>query len=119
VIPYSPLGGGVLTGKYRRGKELPESQRADENADIRFSERNWTIVERLVEVSKREGLTPAQAAIQWMRAKPWMTSPIVGANRPDQLEEILSGLDRPLSTEGVAALDEVSDFERSRPTREE
>ena len=119
VIPYSPLGGGVLTGKYRRTDALPESLRAEENAEIRFSDKNWDIVERLVEVAAEVGLTPAQTAIQWMRAKPWMTSPIVGANRPSQLEEILTGLDHPLPPEAVAALDEVSDFHRSRPAMEE
>lgn len=118
VIPYGPLGGGVLTGKYRRGGPLPESERAEENAERRFSDKNWEIVETLVEVAGRTGLTPAQAAINWLRAKPWVTAPLVGANRPDQLRDVLAGLDTPLPAEEVATLDAVSDFHRPRTHRE-
>lgn len=119
VIPYSPLGGGVLTGKYRRGEPLPESVRAEENADVRFSEQNWDVVEVLLAVAGRTGLTPAQAAVNWLRAKPWVSAPIVGANRPEQLRDVLSGLDTPLPAQEVAALDEVSDFRRPRTHRED
>lgn len=118
VLPYSPLGGGVLTGKYRRGGSLPQSVRAQENAERRFGDKNWAIVETLVEVAGRTGLTPAQAAINWLRTKPWMTAPIVGANRPDQLRDVLAGLDTPLPAEEVAVLDAVSDFHRPRTHRE-
>ncbi len=119
VIPYSPLAGGMLTGKYRRGAALPESVRAEENAANRFSDRNWEIIETLVAVAERVGLTPAQAAIGWLRAKPWVSAPIVGANRPEQLRDVLAGLDTPLPPEEVAVLDEVSDFHRPRTHRED
>jgi aryl-alcohol dehydrogenase-like predicted oxidoreductase len=118
VIPYSPLAGGVLTGKYRRGEPLPESLRADENAERRLTETNWRIIETLVDVAQQAGLTPAQTAIGWLRAKPWMTAPIVGANRPEQLRDVLAGLDTPLSADAIARLDEVSDFHRPRTHRE-
>ncbi len=119
MVPYSPLAGGMLTGKYRRGDELPDSVRAEENAANRFSDKNWDIMEALVEVAEAEGLTPAQAAINWQRSKPWVSAPIIGANRPDQLRDTLASLENPLSAEGVARLDEVSDFARSRPSKEE
>lgn len=118
MVPYSPLGGGALTGKYRRGESLPDSVRADANAD-RFSDANWTIVETLVDVAERDGLTPAQAAINWLRSKPWVSAPIVGANRPDQLRDSLGALDRELSQASIDRLDSVSDFPRSRQSLEE
>lgn len=112
LIPYSPLGGGLLTGKYRRGQTLPDSVRAD-NATA-LSDQNWAIIERLVEVADEVGRTPAQTAIGWMMAKPFITAPIVGANRPDQLRDTLAGIADHLPAEAVAALDQVSAFERSR-----
>lgn len=118
MIPYSPLAGGLLTGKYRRDQPLPDSVRAEENAENRFSDTNWDIIETLVEVAAEEGQTPAQAAIDWLRSKPWVSAPIVGANRPDQLRATIAGLDSRLSPDALAKLDEVSSFRRSRPSLE-
>ncbi|MGL5810115.1 MAG: aldo/keto reductase, partial [Nocardioides sp.] len=118
MVPYSPLGGGLLTGKYRRGAPLPDSVRAEENAGS-FSEKNWDIIETLVAVAGEHGQTPAQAAINWLRAKPWVSSPIVGANTPEQLRDAIGGLDDGLPAEAVARLDEASSFRRHRASREE
>ncbi len=118
MVPYSPLGGGLLTGKYRRGEPLPDSVRAEENAENRFTDRNWEIIETLVEVATANGRTPAEAAIQWLRSKPWVSAPIVGANRPDQLDATIAGLDDPLPSEAIERLDRVSEFQRSRPSLE-
>jgi aryl-alcohol dehydrogenase-like predicted oxidoreductase len=119
VIPYSPLGGGLLTGKYRRDAPLPDSLRAEENAAQRFTDKNWSIIETLVEVAARNGLTPAQAAINWMRAKPFISAPIIGANTVEQLRDTLAGLDHPLPDGDLQVLDDVSDFYRSRPSLEQ
>lgn len=118
MVPYSPLAGGMLTGKYRRDLPLPDSVRADEHSERRFSDKNWQIIEALVEVAEREGVTPAHAAVDWLRSKPWVSAPIIGANRPDQLRATMSDLDTRLSAEGIGRLDEVSDFRRSRPSLE-
>ncbi len=118
MVPYSPLAGGLLTGKYRRAEALPASVRAEENAKVRFSDKNWDIIETLVAVAANEEQSPASAAVNWLRSKPWVAAPIVGANRPDQLLGTLEGLDRPLSAGAIARLDEVSDFARSRPALE-
>jgi aryl-alcohol dehydrogenase-like predicted oxidoreductase len=119
VVPYSPLAAGMLTGKYRRDSPLPPSVRADANAANRFSEKNWSIVDCLLEVAAAEQQTPAQAAVNWVRSKPWVSAPIIGANRPDQLRDTLGALDRPLSAESIDRLDAVSDFPRSRQSLEE
>ena len=117
MIPYSPLAGGVLTGKYRRHESLPDSVRAEENADRRFSDQNWDIVETLVEVAADDGVAPARAAIDWLLSKAWVTAPIVGANRPEQLLAVLDG-SRRLSVDAIERLDSVSDFRRSRASLE-
>jgi len=119
MVPYSPLGGGLLTGKYRRGVALPDSVRAVENEAVRFSDVNWEIIETLVAVADEHGQTPAQAAVNWLRSKPWVSSPIVGANTPAQLRDTIAGLDADLSPDGLARLDEVSSFRRHRPSLEQ
>ncbi len=118
MIPYSPLAGGVLTGKYQRGEALPNSVRAEENAQVRFSDQNWDIIETLVTVAEAEGLTPAQAAVNWIRTRPTVAAPIIGANTAEQLRDTLNGLDKPLSEEGLGRLNDASAFTRSRPSLE-
>ena len=118
MVPYSPLGGGLLTGKYRRDQPLPDSVRAEENAEVRFSDRNWDVIETLVSVAESEDQSPAQAAIDWLRSKPWVSAPIVGANRPEQLRETIAGLDQRLSPESLTRLDDVSSFHRGRASLE-
>lgn len=118
MVPYSPLGAGLLTGKYRRGEELPGSVRAAENANVRFSERNFDIIETLIDVAENEGVSPAHAAIDWLRSKPAVSAPIVGANRPSQLSDTIGNLDVRLSVDALERLDTASDFVRSRPSLE-
>lgn len=118
MLPYSPLGGGVLTGKYRRGHDLPVSERARENQAKRLSEQNLDIVEVLVDVATRSGGTPAGVAINWLRSRPMVAAPIIGANTPAQLSDVLRGLEVPLSDEDAGLLNEASTFRRSRPAAE-
>ncbi|BDP43295.1 NADP-dependent aryl-alcohol dehydrogenase (plasmid) [Deinococcus aetherius] len=114
IVPWSPLGGGMLTGKYRRGQPLPESVRADENARRRFSDKNFDIVETLEAVAGRHGVGPAQVALAWMLAQPMMTAPIVGANNVTQLGELLGTLGLELTPEDLDEITRVSDWERAR-----
>ena len=118
ILPYSPLAGGLLTGKYRRNHPLPESVRAEENAANRFTDTNWSIIETVVDIATETGQTPAHVAINWLRSKPWVTAPIVGANTPTQLIDTIGGLASPLTAEHAARLDAVSGFRRSRPSLE-
>lgn len=119
MIPYSPLGGGLLSGKYRRDQDLPESVRAEENAEVRFSDKNWDIIEEVVAVAEEVEASPASVAVRWLLSRPWVTAPILGANRPDQLLNTMNGLDDSLSEGQLARLDEVSSFARSRPSLEQ
>lgn len=118
LVPYSPLAAGLLTGKYRRERPLPDSVRAVENEQRKLSERNWDIIETVVATADHLGATPAQVAIAWQLAKPFVTAPIIGANRPEQLRDTLGCLDVELSPEDLARLDEVSGFHRPRYARE-
>ena len=119
MFPYSPLAGGLLTGKYRRGLPLPDSVRASENAEQRFSDQNWQIIDTVVDIAAEIGASPAGVAIGWLRSKPWVTAPIVGANTPEQLSATLDSLDLLLDEKHLARLDEVSAFRRSRPSLEQ
>jgi len=119
VLPYSPLAGGLLTGKYSREQPLPDSVRAEENAEQRFSDKNWAIIDTVVDIAAAIGTSPATVAIAWLRSKPWVTAPLVGANTPAQLAPALRALDVQLENEHLERLDDVSDFRRSRPSVEQ
>ncbi|OGR82730.1 MAG: hypothetical protein A2636_05290 [Elusimicrobia bacterium RIFCSPHIGHO2_01_FULL_64_10] len=89
VIPYSPLAGGFLTGKYRRGQPLPKSVRAKQIRSQHFSEGDLSVVELLEKLSKDSGRTVAQTALAWILSHDWVTAPIIGATSLAQLRECL------------------------------
>src|SRR5664280_210683 len=78
VIPYSPLAGGFLTGKYRRNL-IPNSARAA-GAKRYFNESNWALLDQIDSLAKEKQATLSQVALAWLLANPLITSPIVGAN---------------------------------------
>jgi aryl-alcohol dehydrogenase-like predicted oxidoreductase len=89
VIPYSPLAAGFLTGKYRRDQPSPESQRGEGIRERYFNDRGWKTLEAVEQVATSHGATPSQIAIAWLLQRPAIVSPIIGANSPQQLGEIL------------------------------
>jgi aryl-alcohol dehydrogenase-like predicted oxidoreductase len=98
VVPWSPLAGGFLTGKYERG-EAPESGRAatDEYTAARFTDENWRVLDAVREVADEESATPAQVALAWLLSKDVVDAPIVGPRTRAHLEEDLGALDVSLS----------------------
>ncbi|HNP71959.1 MAG TPA: aldo/keto reductase [Kouleothrix sp.] len=110
VIPYSPLAGGFLTGKYRRGADVPASERAGGVQKRYFNDRGWAIVDALLALAGELQAEPAQVALAWLLARPVVTSPIVGANSPQQLAASLGALDLSLAPEQIARLDAASDW---------
>ena len=110
VIPYSPLAGGFLTGKYQRGQDVPDSQRAEGIQKRYFNERGWATIDALQAVAGEHNAEPAQVALAWLLAQPAVTSPIVGANAPEQLQTSLGALTLDLSEEQVRRLNEASDW---------
>lgn len=111
VIPWSPLGGGLLTGKVRKGQAAPEGSRAalDAMNRERFeSQHNLEIAETAIAVAEDLGRTPGQVALAWAAQQPGVTAPIFGARTPEQLEENLGAADLALPPEMRTRLDEVS-----------
>lgn len=122
VTPYSPLGGGVLTGKYRRDdltatRLVSEgSTRGSFNAALgTVTERNLDIADVLRDVAKELGCTPAQAGLAWVLQNPDITTPIIGARTPTQLVENLGALDVDLTDDQLARLDKASVIELGFP----
>jgi aryl-alcohol dehydrogenase-like predicted oxidoreductase len=113
VIPYSPLEGGFLTGKYRTGQSAPKGTRGENNERMkRFSiAKNFALIDKLEEMGKARGKTVAQMALGWMLTNPIVTSPIIGANNVAQLYEILGAVGLRLSEEETKTLDEMSQWE--------
>jgi aryl-alcohol dehydrogenase-like predicted oxidoreductase len=113
-MPYNPLGAGMLTGKYRRGSEPPPESRFGWGDYGRmyqgryWSEEMFVVVDALVEVARTESVTPAQAALAWMLTRDSVTSPIVGASRPEQLQDTVKAVEVKLTPDAVARLDEAS-----------
>ena len=107
VIPYSPLEGGFLTGKYRRDGALPRSPRAKMIME-RATDQAFGVVDALAEIAEGHGATIAAVALAWLLAKPAITAPIIGANSREQLAELLPALDLLLGEAEIARLDRVS-----------
>jgi aryl-alcohol dehydrogenase-like predicted oxidoreductase len=114
VVPYNPLAGGMLTGRYRRGAPPPAGSRFARGDWGRmyqgryWSDRMFDVAEAVEAVAAAEGLTPAQVALAWLMRRDGVTSPIVGASRPGQLRECAVAADRGLAEASLARLDETS-----------
>lgn len=109
VIPYSPLGGGFLTGKYRRGEKPPRSARAPGVANRYGSdERAWQALDIVVDIAAARDMTPADVSLAWLLAQPTVVSPIVGANSVAQLQDLLGAVDVQLTRQEMKRLDGAS-----------
>lgn len=110
VIPYNPLAGGVLTGKYKRGEPLPDNTRLSDSEAYRhryYTDRTFDIVEGFVKAAAEHGVTPAQLSLAWVLAEPRISSPIIGARTLAQLNDTLGRLDFTLSPEAREAIPAV------------
>ncbi len=107
VIPYSPLAGGFLTGKYTRDS-VPASVRADGIKGRYFNEAGWRVLAAVQATAAELETSPAAVALAWQLAKPFVTAPIIGANDVDQLQQSLTAVEITLTPEQVARLDEAS-----------
>jgi len=117
VIPWSPLRGGWLSGRYRRGMTTPPANSRVEKAE-RFgwseswsrynTEFTWTVIEELASVARDAGKAMAQTALRWLMQKPGVTAPIVGARSVSQLKENLGAVGWKLADDLVTRLDMAS-----------
>ena len=111
VIPYSPLAGGFLTGKYHRDEAMPEGTRGQLRPDWMqqyFTEQNDAVLRELRRLSGETGLKLSQLSLAWLLANPVVTAPIIGASKLTQLEENLDVVDTPLPTRALERISEVS-----------
>ena len=114
VIPYSPLAGGFLTGKYRPGLESGKSERTG-GAQRYFTDRNWAVLDRIEAMGKEKGgCTPSQIALAWLLSDPLITSPIIGPRSLDQLRDNLGAVGLRLTDEEKKGLDEASDWRENK-----
>ena len=109
VIPYSPLAGGVLTGKYRRGATV-ESVRATDIGKKYCHDRGFAVIEKLEAIGRARGKTVAQTALAWLLTNPVVTSAIIGANTPAQLGDALGAAGYRLDAAEMAALNELTSY---------
>lgn len=109
VIPYSPLAGGFLTGKYKRSGEIPAQSRGYGNDRMKhyLNKQGFDIIEALTKITSQHQATPAQTALAWILANPTITSAIVGANRVAQLDETIKAIEIKLSAPEKAKLDNL------------
>jgi aryl-alcohol dehydrogenase-like predicted oxidoreductase len=109
LLVWSPLAGGLLSGKYSRENQKPEdSRRSSFDFPIVDKERTWRILDVLRPIAQAHNTGVATIALAWVLAKPFVTSVIIGAKGIEQLEQNLAAVDVQLTPEEITQLDEVS-----------
>ena len=116
IIPYSPLAGGMLTGKYKKGEEPSEGTRFAAPGPFQqiwraraLSERNQTIMAVVLEEAGKLDISPIALALSWNLSRPGVVSPIIGPKNVKQLEDNLAALDVTLPVETVERIDAASE----------
>jgi len=111
LLPYFPLAGGLLTGKYQRGAAMPSGARLTGSSGLAqryLIERNWAIVGRLQDFCARAGHGLIDLAFSWLLAQPTLASVIAGATRPEQLEQNVKAAGWKLTSEELAEVDRLA-----------
>jgi aryl-alcohol dehydrogenase (NADP+) len=117
LLPWSPLGGGWLTGKYRRSQRPTGATRLGDNPergmeawDRRGTERTWDVIEAVQGIAEGRGVSMAEVALAWVTDRPGVTSTILGARTLEQLDTNLRSTDLHLTAAETAVLDGASDL---------
>ena len=114
VIPYNPIAGGLLSGKHRReagptaGTRFTLGNAAERYQDRYWHEREFATVDALRPLAQEAGLPLAGLAVAWTLAHPAITSAIIGASRPEQLDDLLVAVEKPIPADLKARLDELT-----------
>jgi aryl-alcohol dehydrogenase-like predicted oxidoreductase len=107
-IPYFPLASGLLTGKYRHGQPAPEGSRLQSRrGDSLLTDRNLTVVEKLIEFSESRGHTILELAFSWLLTRPAVASVIAGATSPEQVESNVAAAGWQLTDAELAEIDAI------------
>ena len=110
LIPWSPMAGGFLTGKYRRGEARPADARyqdENQNTDL-FSDAAFNVLDVVLAIASEKGCTPSQFSLAWCAQQPGITSPIVGVRTMEQMEDNLGAIDVEVTDEDRERIDEVA-----------
>lgn len=111
ILPWSPLAGGFLTGKYKRNEERPEDSRLTERnewKDHHFSDAAFDVLDVIIEIAKEKNVTPSQLSLAWTFRNDIVTSTIIGPRTIEQYEDNIKALDIKLTDEDNKRLDKVS-----------
>ncbi|WP_308159984.1 aldo/keto reductase [Arthrobacter sp. ISL-5] len=114
-MPWSPLAGGFLSGKYIKDEKAGSDTRAGSGnpmndyifGDLAAKDQNWDTLDVVRDIAESTGATPAQVALSWVANRPGVVAPIMGARTLDQLEQNLTAGDLVLDAEATTRLDEV------------
>jgi aryl-alcohol dehydrogenase-like predicted oxidoreductase len=108
VIPWSPLARGFLAGNRKRGERAATAREQSDTFahGLYYSDADYDVVDRVVEIAGRKGVRPAQVALAWLLRQPGVTAPIVGASKMEQLDQAVSALDVQLSDDEARQLEE-------------
>lgn len=113
VLPWSPLGAGVLTGKF--SGSMPQEKSRVKEGSRRLSERNLKIADTVIAVAKELGVSPAQTALAWLLHQPGVNIPIIGGTKASQVTDNIGSVSVKLSEEHLKRLNEVSAIEMGFP----
>ena len=111
VLPYSPLAGGFLSGKYKRGEPAPSPSRGATSRRLQGYmkvERNWALLDELHELGAARGKTTSQMALGWLLARPTVTSPIIGPRTVEQLQDNLGAAGLRLDPPELASIEALT-----------
>ena len=109
LLVWSPLAGGLLSGKFSRENQKPEgSRRSEFDFPIVDKERTWKILDAMAPIAKAHDCSPARVSLAWLLTKPVVTSVIIGAKRLDQLHDNIAAVELKLTEDEIKQLDEVS-----------
>jgi aryl-alcohol dehydrogenase-like predicted oxidoreductase len=109
LLVWSPLAGGLLSGKFTRDNQKPEgSRRSSFDFPIVDKERTWNILDVMTPIAKDRQVSPAAVALSWVLSKPFVTSVIIGAKRIEQLNDNLAASRLKLTEDELKRLDDVS-----------
>jgi aryl-alcohol dehydrogenase-like predicted oxidoreductase len=107
LVPFFPLGGGALTGKYRKHARLPEGSRHTGGSE-RFLDPHWDTIEALHAFAEKRGRTILELAMSWLAARPGVASIIAGATRPEQVEANAKSVGWKISADEMAEIDRIT-----------
>ncbi len=110
IIPWSPLGGGLLSGKYPAGAAVPPDSRGATNTTVflpRLAEKGKVVAQKLQDYAQKKGMSAAQLAYLWVKERPGVTAPIIGPRTVEQLDVALSIMNEALSSEDAQFIDSL------------